>query len=209
MGNVNRVVSLFVLLLSLLTSISICENKALSAKVTNSAFINNIVSRFHEGIKLYKKYQEAEKLSIEKASTEDEYWKIRQKTDDYNEKILFLAYFECVKILSEKQKNNKPNKYQKVLIEEFLKILLVFEGSADEEWSRGSGEAYFRNPYLIEYGIRKFSVKKQKMLVERINRSFEYYSDGFEYFAPGEDKKQLESIRKRLEEFTDLIRMKQ
>lgn len=117
---------------------------------------------------------------------DENYKKIRELLELYDEMILAPCYRGSVEILS---KSNDQD-----LTLEMLKLLISYENSADEELSYGLAEVYAKNPNLIETTLKNFNVEIQKGLTKRLEKSLRL-------LKLDEEKPNVKLLRKRLMAF--------
>src|ERR1044071_5045526 len=137
-----------------------------------------VVEIFQKGIELNEQFKREKNL--------DRQIKLREEAETFEEDKLVPAMRSCVEQLTAGKSG---------LVEEFLKVILSYENSADEELSELYLQLYIKNPDLTENAIKKFRKTKQQQLIGRLLEKVKSISE--------KDNVEYKKARERVEKLWD------
>lgn len=140
---------------------------------------SEVITVFKEAIDLNENFK-----SKFKKMPLDKYDEMRKKLEKYHEQVLTPKLPECVNLLSSGRDND--------LAVEFLRLLISFENSADEQLSFSFGEIFINNPILVVQGFDKFDKSEQDLLY----RQLQWGWMNVVYSEDIPDQKILDSLKK-------------
>lgn len=147
-----------------------------------------IIKVFREAVRLNEEYKRAAQTIDPNEAYPFEYQEKRKAIEEYSEDVLDPRLDDCVKFLSS---NNDLE-----LAQEFFKLLIGLENSANEMLSYSMGTIFMENPKVILETFPKFSRDEQRYLYRKLDWGWQNVVAG----VKDKPESMLEDRNKKLEE---------
>lgn len=120
-----------------------------------------IIRVFREALRLNDEFKRAAGAVDPNAPYHFEYQEKRRAIEEFSDDVLDPKLNECVKVLS------SSNDME--LAQEFFRLLIGFENSANETLSYSMGAIFLENPKVILEAFPKFSKDEQRYLYRKLD----------------------------------------